>query len=109
MPSVHIYECCPEPGADPVASAPGLAKRLREALGDTPQALRDLSVSLNNVGQIEGDLGDLEAVRTAWRESLEVLQHLRESSPRPEQFETEAARLEALLKALQPDEVSAGS
>ena len=49
-----------------------LRRRLREALGDTPQALRDLSVSLNNVGRIERDLGNLEAARTAYRESLEL-------------------------------------
>ena len=37
-----------------------------------PQALRDLSVSLNKVGDVERDLGDLEAARAAYRESLEV-------------------------------------
>jgi hypothetical protein len=75
----------------------------------SPGALRDLSIALDNVGRVEGDLGNLEAARTAWRESLEILQRLRESSPRPEQFETDAACLEAQIRALQPDEVSAES
>ena len=39
---------------------------------ETPQALRDLSISLDNVGRVEGDLGNLEAARTAYRESLEL-------------------------------------
>ena len=54
-----------------------LRRQLRATLGDTPQALRDLSISLDNVGQVEGDLGNLEAARTAYRESLELRRHLR--------------------------------
>ena len=50
-----------------------LRRQLLSALGDAPQALRDLSVSLNKVGDVERDLGDLEAARAAYRESLERL------------------------------------
>ncbi len=42
-------------------------------------ALRNLSVSLNNVGQVEGDLGNLEAALSAYRESLELCRRLREA------------------------------
>ncbi len=49
-----------------------IARQLRHALGDTPQALRDLSISLNNVGSVERDLGDLAAAREAYRESLDI-------------------------------------
>ncbi len=41
--------------------------------------MRDLSISLDNVGQTERDLGNLEAARTAYRESLELRRHLREA------------------------------
>jgi tetratricopeptide (TPR) repeat protein len=58
---------------------PRPARRLREAVGDTPQALRDLSTALNNIGRVEGDLGDLEAARSAYRESLELCRRLREA------------------------------
>ena len=56
-----------------------IARRRLQTTGDTPQALRDLSISLDNVGQVEGDLGNLEAARTAYRESLELLRQLREA------------------------------
>ena len=46
---------------------------------DEPQALRDLSASLDNVGRVERDLGNLEAVRSAYRESLELCRRLREA------------------------------
>ncbi len=38
---------------------------------------RDLSVSLNNVGNVERDLGDLVAAREAYRESLAIDRQLR--------------------------------
>ena len=47
--------------------------------GDTLQALRDVSVSLNNVGGVERDLGNLEAARSAYRKSLELGRRLREA------------------------------
>src|SRR5262249_37750 len=47
-----------------------LARRLREEVGDTPQALRDLSVSLNNVGEVRREAGDLVAAAAAYEESL---------------------------------------
>ena len=54
-----------------------LSRQLRAALGDTPQTLRDLSVSLDNVGGVSGELGDLEAARAAYAESLELSRQLR--------------------------------
>ncbi len=48
LPSVHIYECCPEPGADPVASVAGLAK-MREIVGkryaDWPEFLTEAQLA----------------------------------------------------------------
>ncbi len=54
-----------------------VAQQRRAALGDTPQALRDLSISLNKVGQVARDLGDLESSRAAYAESLELFRQLR--------------------------------
>jgi hypothetical protein len=42
-------------------------------LGDTPQALRDLSVSLNKVGNVERELGNLSEGLAAYRQSLGFL------------------------------------
>ncbi|MDR3088530.1 MAG: tetratricopeptide repeat protein [Desulfobulbaceae bacterium] len=41
-----------------------------ERLGETPQSLRDLSISLNQVGETAQALGQLEAARQAYEESL---------------------------------------
>jgi tetratricopeptide (TPR) repeat protein len=61
-----------------------IAQRRIEAAAEAPAeprnaALRDLSISLDNVGQVERDLGNLEAARTAWRESLDLRRRLREA------------------------------
>ena len=42
-----------------------------------PEALRDLSVSLNNVGQVARDLGQLEEAKSAYSESLKIRRDLR--------------------------------
>ena len=68
---------------------------MRDALGDTPQALRDLSVSLNKVGGVEADLGNLEPARAAYRESLELSRQLRDACPTVPQFQRDLAWIEA--------------
>ena len=45
-------------------------------MGDSPQVLRDLSVSLNNLGDVERQSGRLEAARAAYNESLELRRQL---------------------------------
>ena len=77
-----------------------LCRQLREAVGDTPQALRDLSISLDNVSRVERDLGNLEAARSAFRESLEIARRLRRSFPDQPQFQQDLTRLEARSKGL---------
>ena len=54
-------------------------RQLRQALGDGPQVLRDLSVSLNNVGDAESQAGRGEAALAAYRESLELSRQLRQA------------------------------
>ena len=60
-----------------------------------PQALRDLSVSLNNVGQVEADLGNLEPARAAYRESLVLRRQLRQAFPDHAQLVRDLAWIEA--------------
>ena len=56
-----------------------LSRQLRSSLGDSPTALRDLSVSLDNVGDVRRDLGDLQAAAAAFEESLSLSRQLRSS------------------------------
>ena len=44
---------------------------------NAPQSLRDLSVSLENVGNVARDLGQLEEARSAYAESLEISRQLK--------------------------------
>ncbi len=41
-------------------------------MGETPESLRDLSVSLNNVGNTSVQLGDLDKGRDSFEQSLEI-------------------------------------
>ncbi len=43
------------------------------------EASRNLSISLNNLGQVERDLGNPEAARAIYRESLDLCRRLREA------------------------------
>ena len=44
----------------------GAARRLAQQLDDTPEALPDLAVSLDQVGQIQEELGELDAALVAY-------------------------------------------
>ena len=60
-----------------------LARSLVESLG-TPEARRDLSVSLNNVGRVAEVRGEWDAAEAAYRESLGLARGLEESLGTPE-------------------------
>ena len=60
-----------------------LARGLEELLG-TPEARRDLSVSLNNVGRVARARGEWGVAEAAYRESLEVRRGLEELLGTPE-------------------------
>ena len=47
-----------------------LGRRLVDAYGETPWSLRDLSVSLNKVGDVRRAAGELGSARAAYEESL---------------------------------------
>ena len=53
-------------------------RRLREALGDSPQLLRDLSISLERLGDAQFEVGQGGQALEAYRESLGLRQQLRE-------------------------------
>ena len=56
-----------------------ISRQLVERLGGTPEALRDVSVSLNNVGQVAQAQGDWAQANKAYRESLAISRKLVES------------------------------
>ncbi len=61
----------------------GLALGLARGLG-TPQARRDLSVALDNVGRVAEARGEWDVAEAAYRESLEVRRGVEESSGTPQ-------------------------
>ncbi|MBN8517853.1 MAG: hypothetical protein J0L71_08260, partial [Candidatus Accumulibacter sp.] len=77
-----------------------LRRRLRTSLGDTPQVLRDLSVSLERVGGVAADLGDLEAARSAYGEGLELCRQLHAALPEHPRFAKELTDAETRWAAL---------
>jgi hypothetical protein len=67
----------------------------------TPTPSRNLSIALDNVGRVEGDLGNLEAARAAYRESLDIARRLREAFPNHPQFEQDLTRIIAGFGAVE--------
>jgi tetratricopeptide (TPR) repeat protein len=60
------------------SEALALARRLRDQVGETPQTLRDLSISLDRVGDVRREVGDLAAAGAALEESLALARRLRD-------------------------------
>ena len=79
-----------------------LARRRREQQGDTPDALRDLLVSLGRTGNVRKQAGDVEGARAAFEEALGVAQQLRDDlGESPEILRELSATLEKLGATLQ--------
>lgn len=53
-----------------------IARQICERVGETPESLRDLSVSLDNVGGIAEALGRFEEAGQAYEEGLKIAKHL---------------------------------
>ena len=49
-----------------------LDRQRLQNLGETPEALRDLSVSLNNLGRVHQALGQLDQAREAYEQGLRI-------------------------------------
>ncbi|MEJ2065752.1 MAG: tetratricopeptide repeat protein, partial [Reinekea sp.] len=69
-----------------LAEAEDLAKEglqyfqeLQQSLGDSPQVLRDLSVSLESLGDVQQSLGDLKAAEGSYQQSLTIRKQLQQS------------------------------
>ena len=58
------------------AQALQISRQMLALAPDSPPTLRDLSISLNKVGDVARDLGQLEEARSAYRESLEIARKL---------------------------------
>jgi len=54
---------------------------LAARVGETPESLRDVSVSLDNVGQVAWARGALDEAEAAYRESLDLRRELAARSP----------------------------
>lgn len=60
-----------------------LSRQLRVSLGDTPQTLRDLSISLKALSDLEAETGNLAAAEAARLERQELLTQLERVSTEP--------------------------
>ena len=53
----------------------GIARKIIQRVGETPEALRDLSVSLEKVGDIADRMGRFEEARNAHEEAYVLLEN----------------------------------
>jgi tetratricopeptide (TPR) repeat protein len=74
---------------------------------DDPAALRDLSVSLDNVGNTDRALGDWEQARAAFAEGLEIATRLAAALPNHTDYQDLPAWFERRLAELKEAEGSA--
>ncbi len=77
-----------------------ISRRILAAVGETPEALRDLSASLDNVGNTDLSLGKYEDARTAFAEGLEIGARLTEAFPRQVEYNSLKRHFEERLRAL---------
>ncbi|NBC13351.1 MAG: hypothetical protein GVY09_08405 [Gammaproteobacteria bacterium] len=82
------------------------ARRILERVGETPEALRDLSVSLSKVGDTDRALGAFEQARAVFTEGLEIAERLAAAMPDhadyrhlPELFRRRPAELDNAAEA----------
>lgn len=69
-----------------------------------PEALRDLSISLNNVGNTDQALGDWNQARTVFTEGLEIVQRLAMALPRHQDYKDPPDWFEQRLAELAKDQ-----
>ncbi|MCW5209629.1 hypothetical protein VU10_05520, partial [Desulfobulbus sp. US1] len=58
-----------------------IRRRIIERVGETPESLRDLSVSLYKAGQISTELGKKEEARKNFQEGLHIAEALAKALP----------------------------
>ena len=74
-----------------------IARRILERIGETPEALRDISVSLDNVGRTEQALGNWDEARILTREALDIGRQLGSTLPSHKDYKTLASAFESRL------------
>ena len=77
-----------------------VARRLLAEFGERPEWLRDVSVSLNNVGEVAVAQGDLDSARTSYTESLDCIDRAVTSSPTATVYQKDREWILAALAAL---------
>jgi tetratricopeptide (TPR) repeat protein len=75
-------------------------RKIREATGDTPEALHDVSVSLNKVGSVALQRGNLKEAETAFKESLLLWQRLVYVLPGTPNYEEGLEQAEEALRRI---------
>jgi len=76
------------------------SRRLIAATGETPQSLRDLSVSLNKAGDVNSALNCFEEARTAYAESLAIMTKLAKDFPMVEDYRKALKDTKARIEGL---------
>jgi tetratricopeptide (TPR) repeat protein len=66
----------------------------------TETALRDLSVSLDKIGDTALQQGDLEGAKTAYRESLSIIERLRYAFPNNQEYDQNRLHMEQKLNGV---------
>jgi len=78
-----------------------ISRGLLQQYGDSPQTLRDLSVSLDKVGNVRREAGDVSGAQAAYAESLEIrrrlLQHYGATARREAEVRYSLERVRELL------------
>ncbi len=77
-----------------------ISRRIVDTHGETPESLRDLSVSLKNVGDVRRALGDCKAASAAFEEALTVVNRLIATWGPIEEAETLRGHIGASMRAL---------
>jgi len=72
-------------------------------VGETPEALRDLSVSLNNVGEIEQSLKKYHKAKKIFREGLNIARKLSKEFSELEAYRSLESHFRARLDDLEKD------
>ncbi|HGG58432.1 MAG TPA: hypothetical protein ENK26_00755 [Gammaproteobacteria bacterium] len=79
-----------------------LARKLVEQVGETPESLRDLSISLNNTASIAKAQGDLEAATRQYGEAVGIYRSLLERFPAMSGLRAELDNVESQYRSVAP-------
>ena len=78
-----------------------IARQLLQRQGETPEALRDVSVSLNNIGRTYQTVGEWETAREHFQAALELGERLAEAFPDLPEYNQLPNQFRVRLKTLE--------